>query len=91
MTSMIDTITLHPSRIGCPSIPGTMKGIISSLPGVHDVSVRYDDRSVDVTFDTEQMTPERIIAAVGKEMGLALEMGAPQAVKQGNVAETCPM
>ncbi|MDO8408004.1 MAG: heavy-metal-associated domain-containing protein [bacterium] len=91
MAGMIDTVTLHPSRIGCPSIPGTMKGIITSLPGVHDVTVRYDDRSVDITFDTAQMSPERIIAAVGKEMGLALEVGAPQAAKEGNVAETCPM
>ena len=34
---MTKTITLHPSRIGCPSIPGTMKGIVSSIAGVADV------------------------------------------------------
>ena len=89
---MIKTITLHPSRIGCPSIPGTMKGIIMSVKGVHNVMVRYEDRSVDVTFDDADTTIEQIIKAVGNEMGLSLEVaksgGSPAS---GDVAETCPM
>ena len=88
---MIKTITLHPSRIGCPSIPGTMKGIIMSVKGVQDVAVRYEDRSVDVTFDDQQTTIEQIIKAVGNEMGLALEPAPPGFSKEGDVAETCPM
>lgn len=88
---MIKTITLHPSRIGCPSIPGTMKGIVMSLPGVADVKVRYDDRSIDVTFDDENVTTQKIKETIGREMGLAMEEGDPGAAKTGTAAETCPM
>ncbi len=88
---MINTITLHPSRIGCPSIPGTMKGIIMSVKGVEAVKVRYENRSVDVTFDDAQTSIEYIIKAVGDEMGLALEPTEHGSSKSGNVAETCPM
>ena len=89
---MIITIPLHPSRIGCPSISGTMKGIIMSVNGVRDVVVRYDDRSVDVTFEDKETSIARIIKAVGDEMGLSLEVaksgGSPAS---SDVAETCPM
>ncbi|MDP3779226.1 MAG: heavy-metal-associated domain-containing protein [bacterium] len=88
---MIQKTTLHPSRIGCPSIPGTMKGIIMSVKGVQDVNVRYEDRSIDVTFDDAHVSIEQIIKAVGNEMGLALELGKDGEKKDGNVAETCPM
>lgn len=88
---MIKITTLHPSRIGCPSIPGTMKGIIMSVKGVQDVVVHYEDRSVDVTFDDIQTTIDHIIKAVGNEMGLALEPAESGSKKSGNVAETCPM
>ncbi len=88
---MIKTVTLHPSRIGCPSIPGTMKGIIMSVKGVQDVAVHYEDRSIDVTFDDAHASVEQIIKAVGSEMGLALEPGEAGGKKDGNVAETCPM
>ena len=89
---MVKTITLHPSRIGCPSIPGTMKGIIVSIPGVRDADVRYDDRSLDVTFDDAKTSADEIIKAIGREMGLAMEVAESHgAKKDGNVADTCPM
>jgi len=88
---MINKITLHPSRIGCPSIPGTMKGIVMSLPGVADVKVRYEDRSIDVTFDDTATSADTIIATIGQEMGLAMEIGEDGGKKQGGAAETCPM
>ncbi|MBI2624176.1 heavy-metal-associated domain-containing protein [Candidatus Parcubacteria bacterium] len=88
---MIKTATFHPSRIGCPSLPGTMKGIVMSLTGVQDVKVRYEDRSLDVTFDDAQTSEEAIIKKIGSELGLALEANEHGAVKEGNVAETCPM
>ena len=84
-------ITLHPSRIGCPSIPGTMKGIIMSIKGVQEVAVRYEDRSVDVAFDDTQTSMEQIIKTVGNEMGLALEPAEHGSTKNGDVAESCPM
>ena len=88
---MIQKITLHPSRIGCPSIPGTMKGIVHSLKGVEDVNVRYEDRSLDVTFDDEQVSLDEIIKKIGDEMGLAMEVGEWKASKEGGAAETCQM
>ncbi|MEK7541664.1 MAG: heavy-metal-associated domain-containing protein [Patescibacteria group bacterium] len=88
---MIRTITLHPSRIGCPSIPGTMKGIVMSFPGVSDVKIRYEDRSIDVVFDDERVSKEKIKETIGSEMGLAMVEGEPGAKREGGAAETCPM
>lgn len=88
---MIKTITLHPSRIGCPSLPGTMKGIISSMPGVKDVKVRYEERSLDITLDEEKISGEEITKKIGQELGLAMEIGEVNAKKEGSVANTCPM
>ena len=88
---MIKTRTLHPSRIGCPSIPGTMKGIVISIPGVSAVKVRDEDRSIDVTFDDEKTSEDAIIKAIGREMGLAMEVGEDGGKKGGGAAESCPM
>lgn len=85
------SITLHPSRIGCPSIPGTMKGIVTSIPGVTAVKVRYEDRSIDVTFDDAKTSVDAIIDAIGTEMGLAMEVGEDGGKKEGGAAESCPM
>ena len=82
-------ITLHPSRIGCPSLPGTMKGIICSIKGVKQVVVRYEDRSLDITFNDAETSVEKIIATIGKELGLSLE--AAEERGRGEAAETCPM
>lgn len=88
---MVKTVTLHPSRIGCPSIPGTMKGMVISIKGVKGVKVRYEERSLDVTFDDAEISVAEIIKKVGDEMGLRLEEGEFAASKKGDVAETCPM
>ena len=88
---MTKTVTFHPSRIGCPSIPGTMKGMAHSMKGVKNVRVRYEDRSLDVTFDDAETSENEIIKRIGEEMGLALEVGETGAVKLGAAAETCPM
>ncbi len=89
---MIQHVTLHPSRIGCPSIPGTMKGIVMSIPGVQDVRVRYDDRSLDIVLDDEKVSVDTIIKRIGQEMGLAMEQAdKPGSKKDGNGADTCPM
>lgn len=88
---MKKTITLHPSRIGCPSIPGTMKGIVSSLDGVSDVQVRYEERSLDVTFDEDVTTPDTIVSVIGSELGLAMEVAAAGAKKEEDVSTSCPM
>jgi copper chaperone CopZ len=69
-----------------------MKGIVVSIPGVQEVEVRYEDRSLDVTFDGEKTSEEEIIKKVGQGMGLAMEVAeARGAKKEGDVSETCPM
>lgn len=88
---MVQTATLHPSRIGCPSIPGTMKGIVLSVKGVESVNVRYEERSLDVTYDDSIASPEEIIKKIGQEMGLAMEIAPPGSKKEGGAADTCPM
>lgn len=88
---MTKTVTLHPSRIGCPSIPGTMMGMVNSINGVQNVKVRYEERSLDVTFDDALTNEQEIIKKIGAEMGLAMEVGQPNASKDGGAAETCPM
>ena len=88
---MIKTKTFYPSRIGCPSIPGTVKGIISSLPGVQEVNVRYEERAVEVTFDDEKISPDAISKKIGEEMGLSFELRDAPPGNGGGVAETCPM
>ena len=88
---MVQTITLHPSRIGCPSLPGTMKGIVMSLPGVSAVDVRYTERALDVTFDPALTTPETIVKTISDELGLAIEVGEDRSSRDGSVEETCPM
>ena len=88
---MAKTITFHPSRIGCPSIPGTMKGIMMSIPGVKEVKVRYEERSLDVTFDENITSPEEIVKTIGQEMGLAMEVADHGSKKEENVANSCPM
>lgn len=88
---MIKTITLHPSRIGCPSIPGTMKGIVMSLSGVLHVAIRYEERAIDITFDDEKIAIEKIQEAIGREMGLAMTAGEPGGAKEERTADTCPM
>lgn len=88
---MTKKVTFHPSRIGCPSIPAQMMGMIRSLPGVSDVAVRYDDRSLDVTFDDIKVSEKDIIKKVGQELGLALWVGKPGGRLEGDVSETCPM
>ena len=88
---MIKTITLHPSRIGCPSLPGTMKGIIASLPGVQSVNVRYEERSLDITFDDALISADEFIRKIGEELGLSMELGEAHGKKDGRAADTCPM
>lgn len=68
---MTKTVTFRPVRISCPSIPGTVKGIVVSLPGVKNVEVRYEERSIIVTFDDTLVTEDTISTHIGAEMGFA--------------------
>ncbi|MEK7090531.1 MAG: hypothetical protein AAB930_03005, partial [Patescibacteria group bacterium] len=87
---MVKKITLRPSRIGCPSLPGTMKGIVMSTEGVLEVEVRYEDRALDVTIDDEKTSAGAIIKKVGDELGLMMTAGETALGKE-DAAQTCPM
>ena len=86
---MKQTTTIHPSRVGCPSLPGTMKGIVMSIPGVSEVKVHYEERSLDVTYEDSQVSPSDIVKKIGEELGLAMEAGKPDGSKEENADETC--
>lgn len=90
---MTKTVIFEPSRIGCPSIPGTMKGIIMSLQGVKKVTVHYDERSLEVTFDESEVLQEEIARAIGKETGIAIEVRSESRNQKNgaSAANTCPM
>lgn len=85
---MIKTVILSPSRIGCPSIPGTMKGMIMSIRGVKEVGVKYEERSLEVTFDDAETSEDEITKKIGEEMGLAMKA---EGDRDDGVAGTCPM
>ncbi|MEX2013738.1 MAG: hypothetical protein WD896_00080 [Parcubacteria group bacterium] len=90
---MIKTVTFRPSRIGCPSIPGTVKGIIVSLPGVQDVEIYYEERSIGVSFDDSKISEDAISKKIGEEIGLAFVPVHPGEKPGGSdgAAFTCPM
>lgn len=88
---MIKTLTFRPSRIGCPSIPGTVKGIVMSMSGVEDAKIHYEERSVDVRFDDVKINEQDITKKIGEEMGLAFEPSAMHDGFSPDVASTCPM
>lgn len=87
---MTKTVVLNPSRIGCPSIPGTMKGVVMSIKGVKEVKVKYEERSLEVTFDDAEISEDEIVKKIGEEMGLAMKTGDGDK-DVGSAANTCPM
>ena len=88
---MLQQVTLRPSRIGCPSIPGTMKGMILSIKGVKDVTIHYESRALDIMYDGEQTSETAIIKKIGNDMGLALEVSNASELAKEDVSEICPM
>lgn len=72
-------ITAHivPLRKLCPSLPGTMKGILMSLPGVTDAEVEYETRSLTVTYDDALLSEATLLSEIGKETGIAMTVEHP--------------
>lgn len=68
-----------------------MKGVVSSLKGVLEVNVRYEERALDVLFDPAVIRVEDIVKAIGSELGLAMEVGTQGGTRHGSPEETCPM
>lgn len=88
---MIKKVTLYPSRIGCPSLPGTMKGVIISIAGIKEVDVHYEERALDITFDDSLVSVEEMTKKIGNEVGIAMmEKGKVTNGGEG-AGETCPM
>lgn len=64
-----------------------------SLQGVEKVTVHYDERTLEVTFDDTKVSEDDIIKTIGKEMGLAMQIADKASDKktETTAAETCPM
>ena len=57
--------------IHCNHCKMSIEGAVSALDGVADVSVRIDERAVDVSFDTDAVEEGAIVAAI-EEQGYAV-------------------
>ena len=66
-------------------------GMVRSIKGVTDVQIHYEERSLDVTYDDAETSPDAIIKTIGKEMGLALEVEQLGIKHKEDGSETCPM
>lgn len=62
-----------------------------SMKGVKEVTVRYEERSLDVTFDDTETSEDEIVKKIGQEMGLALQSDGKGGSEKGNASDTCPM
>lgn len=71
-----------------------------SIKGVKEVKVKYEERSLEVTFDDAETSEDEITKKIGEEMGLAMNpalleksgVKADEGDKDGgSAADTCPM
>lgn len=85
----MQTITLFPLRSNCPSLSGSLIGIIRSLDGVHAVRAHYDTRALEIAFDEAVLSLEDIIAAIGRETGRAFSAQPPASDEQHTTDKTC--
>ncbi|MDP3779543.1 MAG: hypothetical protein Q8R30_05915, partial [bacterium] len=68
----------------------SLTGIIRSLHGVRDVRAHYDTRALEITFDETILSLENIIAAIGRETGLAFGVRPPAPDERNTAADkTC--
>jgi len=62
------TLTLDVPGMTCPTCPVTIKKALLKQPGVTAVTVRYEKKQLDVTFDDAKTNPTAIMkstASVG--------------------------
>lgn len=80
------TITLFPTRSHCPSLSGSLMGMIRSLNGVYHIRAHYESRALEITFDEASISLESIIAAIGRETGRAFTSKPPTS-DEGNITD----
>ncbi len=86
----MQTITLFPLRANCPSLSGSLIGIIRSLHGVDGVRAHYETRALEITFDETVLPLEDIIVTIGRETGLAFGPQPPVPDEQNTATDkTC--
>lgn len=61
-----------------------------SIKGVKEVRVKYEERSLEVTFDDAETSEDEITKKIGEEMGLAMRADGGDK-DGGSAANTCPM
>ena len=65
------TTTFDVPDIHCGHCATSIEGAVQQLPGISEVSVRIDDRAVDVTFDEASVVVSSIVAAI-EDQGYAV-------------------
>ena len=63
-TTRLVTVTIHVGGMTCTGCENTIKGGISDLPGIAEVSASYTDSVATVTFDTLQTTISAIDSVI---------------------------
>lgn len=61
------TTTLTVPDISCGHCKSSIEGAVSGLPGVQQVTVHIEPRTVDLTFDDRVVSLERIIEAIEEQ------------------------
>jgi copper chaperone len=63
----MNTTTLTVPDISCGHCKSSIEGAVSGLPGVQQVTVHIEPRTVDLTFDDRVVSLERIIEAIEEQ------------------------
>lgn len=84
---MIKNIVFHPSRPSCNT--GAIKGVMTSIKGVHVVGAQEENHTLSAIFDDSQTSEAAIIKQVGQQMGIALHIARPECLLKSSVDLVC--
>jgi copper chaperone CopZ len=73
--AQLKTVVIPVDGMVCFACAATIKRTVKSLGGVSSTEVSLEKRTVQVTYAADQLTPERIAAAINK---LGYKAGAPR-------------
>ena len=63
----MEKITLQVEGMSCPHCEAAVKGALSALPGVADVTVSLADKTVQVAYDGGTVTVEAMREAIEEQ------------------------
>lgn len=76
----LKTVTIPVAGMACISCAASVKSAIKSLAGVSRVEVSLEKRSALVTYAANQISPDRIAAAINN-LSASFKAGAPKEVE----------